>query len=117
MNSSETEMPERVDKFILMWDIYGLESIINVSELEREEIMAVLADKPVKHTNLLQVMLLRARFNSQRCYEIYAIESELTKDEIQKSFTENPQVMADTIRERGKLIYSDYVKSDKVVIR
>ena len=114
MNSSENE--KKTDKFLLMWDMYGLEAIVNISEYERKAIEDVLYERPVKHFSI-QPLLLRARFNSQRRYEIYAIESELTEDEIIATFEENPQLIADTVRRLGQKIYSDHVQCSEIMIK
>ena len=59
-------------------------------------------------------LVLRARFNTQRHYEIYAIEvdSSISKDDLVTQFKENPQGMAELIRERGRVIHSDRIKKD-----
>lgn len=100
--------------FILAWDMYGLESCINASELDREKTFAVLADKPARSQNLgsiLQSLTLRARFNVHRRYEIYsiAVDPSITREELVRQFDENPQDMADLIRTRGNKIYSDRI--------
>ena len=52
---------------------------------------------------------MRARTNTQRCYEIYAIgvDGSITQDDIAAMFKTDPQYAADLIRERGEKIYSD----------
>lgn len=112
MNSQENET---VDTYIAMWDMYGLESLINVSEGEREAIIQTLKGEQVNWRNPLQYMILRARFNSQRCYEIYSFTSSMTHKEIVNIFSSNPQVAADTIREIGNKIYSDRQSKTQVI--
>ena len=109
MNSQKT-----VDKFIVMWDMYGLESIVNVSEGERESIISALKEEKIQWRNPIQYMILRARFNSQRCYEIYVFDSELEKSELILLFKSDPQLMADTIRRIGQKLYSD--RTDKKAV-
>lgn len=105
---------KQCDKFLLMWDMYGLESIINISEMERQAIDDTLHDRPVKSPPL-NVMLLRARFNSQRHYEIYIIETEFTEDEIVELFASDPQNIVDAIRRIGVKIHSDLPSKDVVI--
>ena len=84
--------------FILSWDMYGLESCINATQMDREKVWAVLADKPASNINhLLSSLTLRARFNSQRHYEIYAIEAapEITEELLREQFEQDPQAMAE----------------------
>jgi hypothetical protein len=98
-----------------MWDMYGLESLINVSEGEREAIIQALKGEQVNWRNPLQFMILRARFNSQRCYEIYSFSSSMTYKEIVEIFSSSPQVAADTIRNIGNKIYSDRQSKSQVI--
>jgi hypothetical protein len=112
MNSQENEI---VDTYIVMWDMYGLESLINVSEGEREAIIQALKGEQVNWRNPLQFMILRARFNSQRCYEIYSFSSSMTYKEIVEIFSSSPQVAADTIRNIGNKIYSDRQSKSQVI--
>lgn len=102
MNSQKT-----VDKFIAMWDMYGLESLINVSEGEQENIVRALKGEKPSWRNPIQYMIIRAQANIQRCYEIYIFESEVDEVSIRECFNDNPQFMADLIRERGHRVYSD----------
>lgn len=96
-----------VDKFIAMWDMYGLESIVNVSEGERSAVVSALKGEKIQWHNPIQYMIFRARFNSQRCYEIYVFDSEMDKDELTSLFKSDPQLMADSIRRVGQQLYSD----------
>jgi hypothetical protein len=104
-----------------MWDMTGLECLINVSKVEeeheqweKEKIWRILKEenKTVKPANIpLDSMIMRARFNSQRCYEIYTFDSELSEKDIRETFESDPQVMADAIRNVGHKFYSD--RADK----
>lgn len=94
--------------FLAMWDIYGLETLINVSELEKKTSWAILQDEKAPGLNL-EYMKLRARYNAQRHYEIYTFNAseELDKETIETLFKENPQFIVDWIRVNGKKLYSD----------
>jgi len=103
--------------FILCWDMYGLESCINASQLDRERIWDTLADREPnrdKLSSIVHAMTLRARFNSQRHYEIYAIDvsADITEDTMVNSFGADPQGMAELIRARGRQLYSNRVTGD-----
>jgi len=70
----------------------------------------ILRGKEPKSVNhILNMVLLRARFNPQRHYEIYAVTAEdgIDDKDITEMFNNSPQVAADTIREKGTKIYSD----------
>jgi hypothetical protein len=83
----------------------GLECLINVSKIEKEHeqwekenIFRILKEenKTLKPAIVpLDQMIMRARYNSQRHYEIYAFDSEISEQDIRETFESNPQVMAD----------------------
>lgn len=108
--------------FILSWDMLGLESCIDVDETECNRTFAVLSDTPHKSEsvqNILRNLTMRARFNSQRHYEIYSItvDATVTKDELVDQFNTMPQEMADLVRQHGYKIFSDRAtRSQKIKI-
>lgn len=98
--------------------MYGLESIINVTEIEHNRILSILSDTKTEYTldRSLNSLILRAKFNPQRHYEIYAVtvNNDVTKQDLITMFKDTPQEMADLIRSRGQKIYSDRItKSEK----
>ena len=96
--------------FLLSWDMLGLEAVINISDIEKENVWNTLQDKPgVKLSHIVNAIMMRARANSQRHYEVYTVtmESSITKEDICEMFEHNPQHMAELIRKRGNKIYSD----------
>jgi len=109
--------PKFYKTFILSWDMLGLESCIDVDEVECNRTFAILSntdDTTVSHKsdsvqNILRNLTMRARFNTQRHYEIYSItvDANVTKDELVSQFDTMPQEMADLVRQRGSKIYSD----------
>ena len=105
--------------FIVVWDMTGLEAVIDAHELQSEDVMRKLRD--VKGSKLGQTMFYltqRARANSHRHYEIYSINTtpDITKMDMADMFHQNPQAMADLIRERGNKIYSDRANKKVQVI-
>lgn len=101
--------------FIFSWDIYGIEAIIPISQYEhhdKENLMRMLKDERTVRNpvdGILRNLILRATYNTQRHYEIYAVDCAPGLDETfwRKQWEENPQFTADLIRERGHKIYSD----------
>lgn len=99
--------------FVLSWDMHGLESCIDATQIERERVWNMLADKETNNRDVLGGILssltLRARFNPQRHYEVYAIDvsEEISKEDLIRNFEDDPQGMVDLIRKRGRKIYSD----------
>ena len=122
-------MPSRKKKdksFLVVWDMLGLESIFSIDDAmaevenyEKDKVWKTLKDEPVgKKPNPipLQLLIMRARYNSQRSYEIYSFNTTMSEREIRKIFAEDPQPIVEWIRENGNKIYSDYVKQDKKFI-
>jgi hypothetical protein len=108
---------KKLTRFVAMWDMLGLEALINVTQIEKEHedwekenIFRILKDqdKTLKPAHVpLEMMILRARVNSQRHYEIYAFDSELSEQDIRETFETSPQVIVDAIRNIGHKFYSD----------
>ena len=101
--------------FLVYWCEEGLESVIPITEYEqwdRDNVFRALSDQPIERNpinGLIQNMILRARFNSQRHYELYAIDcvADISREDIVTMFDKDPQDAADLIRVRGQRIYSD----------
>ena len=117
---------KKTTRFVVMWDMNGLESLINVSKIEKEHqqwekenIFRVLKEDntTLKPAHVpLDMMILRAKFNSQRHYEIYTFDSELSEQDIIKTFEDSPQVIADAIRNVGYKFYSDRATKSAVIV-
>ena len=105
--------------FVVVWDNLGLEYVGNVTEDEQRRVWGELNGEPVP-SQLPNVnhLLLRARYNSQRHYEIYLVNATdgITTDDIRAMFEASPQTAADTIRTLGHCYYSDRVNKDKILI-
>ena len=116
---------EKNKTFILSWDSYGLEccrelgeKMEKAKERDKETILDLLKDPdsnpentPMREINqLINILLLRARTNSHRSYEIYSIctDPEFTEQSLTDLFRDNPAAMAELVRNRGVKIYSDY---------
>ena len=109
-----------------MWDMQGLECLFDVdyhmdryNEWNKQKVVAILKDERIPNQPggiPLQMLILRAKFNSQRSYEIYEFNSTLKYKELTEAFNDNPQPIVEWIRENGKKVYSDYVKSDRKMI-
>jgi hypothetical protein len=109
MNTEDTEDAEdfKTNRFAVMWDINGLESIINISEGEQQAIIDALADRPIRWRNPIHTWLLRARYNGQRHYEIYVIEAAVSTEDMIQAFESDPQYMVDLIRARGRKLWGE----------
>lgn len=101
--------------YIFAWDQTGIDSIIPIGQYEewdKNNTWNVLNNRPVKRNplnSILQSLILRAKYNSQRHYEIYSVDCAFPIDEAEwrEIWANDPQGTADLIRERGYQIYSD----------
>jgi hypothetical protein len=111
--------------FLLSWDQNGLESVISLHEIEHaiEEQQKVRMWEILKSEDAVDTgnsaerdlnryvnsILLRARVNPQRHYEVYTIHTTpgITAQNMRDMFENNPQASAELIRERGTKLYSN----------
>jgi len=100
--------------------MYGLESIIDATDLEKQQMWLTLKGNENRNpvSAQLHTLMMRARLNSQRHYEIYSITTSpsISKTDIIQQFQDNPQGMAELIRERGNKIYSDRRETNDIKI-
>jgi hypothetical protein len=91
---------------------------------EKEQIIKALSDTDAELdrnpiASVVSVMSLRARFNSQRHYEIYlftAVDS-MSEDDVREFADDTPQEFANWVRENHvKCIYNDRKKEKTQVI-
>jgi hypothetical protein len=116
-----------VKNFIAMWDNTGLECIFDVDAemaqrdaYEKRKLWNILKDEKMleyRPSIPLQSMILRAKYNSQRHYEIYQFVTDgLDMDDVKSMFEDNPQFIVNHIRKNGKKIFSERFQLDKSVI-
>jgi hypothetical protein len=110
--------------FIFSWDQLGIEAIVPISQYEfhdQENTMRLLREQPRIPNPLdgiVRGLLLRARFNTHRHYEIYAVDCTEGMDEAfwREQWEQYPQATAELIRERGHKLFSDRVNTKQVKI-
>ncbi len=116
-----------IRNFIAMWDNQGLECIFDVDAemaqrdaYEKRKLWNILKDEKMLEYRPgipLQSMILRAKYNSQRHYEIYQFVTDgLDMDDVKSMFEDSPQFIVDHIRKNGSKIYSDRLEQHRVVI-
>jgi hypothetical protein len=92
-----------------MWDCNGLEFLHDITGLEHDAMIAGLKDEPFKAPFNLTMMMMRARFNTQRSYEIYTFETtDMDYEAVKFCFENDPQTIVNLIRKKGNKIHSDY---------
>lgn len=74
--------------------------------------MRILQDKPIVRNPLngiIRSLIMRARYNSHRCYEIYAVDCDTSLDETYWKDRWNTDFLgtAELIRTNGHVLYSD----------
>ena len=108
------------NNFLVSWCCEGLETVVPVTEIEKENLFTLIkGDKALKDVNhILNMMILRAKFNPQRFYEIYAVSGVdgISESDIREMFNNSPQTAADIIREKGVKVYSDRQTKNRNVI-
>ena len=107
-------------QFVAMWDCTGLEYVGDVTAAEQDRTWSALQDRipTVTIPNLLHLEL-RARYNTQRHYEIYIFNATdgITAEDIREMFDADPQTAAETIRRIGHKFYSDRREEHSIKIR
>lgn len=108
-----------------MWDIYGLEALLDIGALkeeheewEKKKMMAILKEDQfhdIEPRYPLPMMILRARVNTQRQYEIYEFSIDLDYDSVKDMFKVDPQHIVDLIREHGYKVYSDRTERKQLI--
>ena len=103
-------------KFLIMWDNTGLECVLDISSYEKELMWAKLSNTQPPKLPIAQ-MMMRARANAHRCYEIYTItvEHNISVADMKDMFGDNPQATVNLIRARGIAIYSDRAKTAPII--
>lgn len=99
-------------KFVIMWCNEGLEGVVDITQIERAQLMRMIstgAPLSSRDFQFLNHMMLRAQFNPQRHYEIYLITAVdgISAADVRSMFINAPQDAADTIRRIGTQLYSD----------
>jgi len=107
-------------QFLIMWCNEGLECCIDITEDQQRRMWQKLKGEQVSETAIPNYnhLLLRARFNSHRHYEIYSVEATdgITAEDIKEMFQASPQTAADTIRRLGHCLHSDWAQKNRVLI-
>lgn len=106
----------RPNRFLAMWDCNGLECLFDITDVDGDMLMSKLKGETYRVPYNLSMMMIRARANLQRSYEIYSFTTlDMDYDDVKSMFETDPQVMVNAIREQGHMIYSDYNPRQKVI--
>lgn len=104
--------------YLAVWDCYGLESLFNLTEWNSKCTYNILMELPLPPTIPYNQLLLRARMNSERNYEIYTFttEEDVTEEMLRESFEVAPQYMVDHVRKNGHKLFCNRLIEDKRVV-
>ena len=110
--------------YLVYWSSEGLESVTPIGHYEQidmDNTFRILNNEdPIRNpiNTIIQTMILRARYNSQRHYELYAVTAAdgISGPDIENMFEIDPNEAAKIIRGLGIKLYSDRVQKRKVVI-
>ena len=107
-------------QFIISWDCNGLEVCCDVTKAQQRAVWEQLRGELPGESGIpsLGQLLLRARYNPQRHYEIYTVEAVdgITEEDIREMFNADPQSAADTIRRLGSCFHSDRATTKPVIV-
>lgn len=111
--------------YLFMWDYSGIEAIVPITQFEKHDEVntcKILKGEPIEKNpinGIIHIMMLRARFNPERRYEIYTIDcsEEYTEELWKELWEEDPQGWADTIREKGVKIWGVHGAAKDVKIK
>ena len=99
-----------------MWSTEGLECVIDITAEEKKSMWAELRGRKYTPGFSVDMLKLRAQFNSQRHYEIYIFDSgDFSLTDVRNLFETTPQAIVDFVREHGTKIYSDRVRDPVIV--
>lgn len=113
-----------INAYLFMWNCRGIESIVPITEYEDQmklDAWVILkGETPGKNpiNDIVSYMTLRARFNAERSYEIYAMDCEegITTEDLFEFWENSPQSAADITREKGICLFTDRNRSHPIKI-
>lgn len=95
---------------LVAWDMYGLEMCEDITQAEKNQLFDLIRGESNFESwlkNLIFYAMMRAHINSDRRYEVYTItlDSELSAENLVKTFEVNPQYIVNWIRKHGNPVY------------
>jgi hypothetical protein len=111
--------------YLFMWNCHGIESIVPITQYEDQmklDAWVILkGETPGKNPidDIVGAMTMRARFNAERSYEVYAMDCEegITQEDLFDFWDTCPQAAADLTREKGVRLFSNRNKNRPIQIR
>lgn len=108
-------MKQHTGYYLAYFDTLGFESIVDLRAYEKQLTWSALKGEQPKMKLPVGLMIQRAQANPQRFPEIWTFQSEIDYKELWQIAQEQPQLLADGIRECGSKVY--VTKREKEVIQ
>lgn len=116
MHEQDEDTEDCTRTFLASWDTLGFECVIDITKIERENLIAVLSGKnPTNLDTMLRNIILRARFNPQRFPQVWIFKSNVDQKTLWAAASESPQATADLIRKHGTKVYGDPVTKPVII--
>ena len=106
---------DNMNAYVCYFDTVGFEWIFDLTNYEKKKFWAVLKGDEKVDFPVPRHAVLRAQANPQRFPEIWAFESEMTKQELDEIAEESPQVLVDAVRRCGQNVFKTY-KPESVIV-
>lgn len=94
--------------FCFAWSEEGWETLIDLTAIDQECVMAKIADKPMPQTvnSILHLLKYRAQANEHRRMEVWVMstDGEFTEDMWNEMIEQDMQMVADLVRANGEQI-------------
>jgi len=94
--------------YMAYFDTLGFEWIFDISDYEKKKFWAALKGDTKVDMPIPRYAILRAQANPQRFPEIWAFESDIPRSELEEYARDNPQVLADAIRNCGQNVFKTH---------
>lgn len=107
---AEDEEEGGYHRFILSWDMLGVEMVHDIDGEQSRRVEAALKGEVYQYQDpgqLMEKASLRARFNTHRNCEVYAIAlpDHLSEDDVREMINGNFETMTGLIKKKGIKIY------------
>ena len=110
--------------YLAMWCMSGFEAIVDITKykpdvIEKNNLIKRLKGDKIDEDSFVNrtitQMTLRARFNTDRQYEVYGFMSTMDFDTLKEVSLNKPQVLVDSIREIGVCLFDGRNKNKTVI--
>lgn len=94
--------------YMAYFDTLGFEWIFDIGDYEKKKFWAALKGDSKVDMPIPRYAILRAQANPQRFPEIWAFESDIARSELEEYARDDPQALADAIRNCGQNVFKTH---------